>query len=323
MVRKLLSLNALKAFEAAARHQSFVKAAGELGVTHAAVSRHIRHLESQMRIALFERTGRGVVLTEAGAGLARDVSRGFDALASATARFTRQSRPRQKLTITCDVPFAMQWLVGRLGEFTARHPAVDIIVDPTHRLVDFAKEGVDLGIRHGQGAWPGMDAEKLADAHIIAVCSPSFQARHGVRRVRDVDGRHLIQEQDRQYWQIWLSAAGAGGDVVPSGPTLLADLAIAAAQAGQGYALSDVLTAADALAAGRLVRPFPTVVVHKGYHLVWPQGRKLSRPAQAFRSWLTERIAATLADTPPSSPRRDHGAAAASGAKRTRKPPTA
>lgn len=294
MVRKLPSLNALKAFEAAARHQSLVKAAGELNVTHAAISRQVRELERAMRVALFQRTGRGVVLTEAGAGLARELTRGLDILASATGRFARTPRGRQKLAITSDVPFAMMWLVPRLGEFTSRHPGIDLVLDPTHRVVDLAKEEIDLGIRYGEGHWRDVDAVKLADVGLTAVCSPALLKREPLTTPDQLRPERLIQEQDRCHWTAWLEAAGISGKVAPRGPTLLADIALGAADAGHGFALTDRLIAADALAAGRLVAPFDVTVTCHAYFLVSPKGKKLSKPTRDFRGWLIDSVQATL-----------------------------
>lgn len=296
MVRKLPPLNALKAFEAAARHQSLVRAAAELNVTHAAISRHVSHLERTMGVVLFERTGRGVVLTEAGAGLARELTKGFDVLASAASRFSRASRQRRRLLITSDVPFAISWLVPRLGDFASRHPNIDIVLDPTHRVVDLAKEEVDLGIRYGAGSWAGTDAIKLADVELIVVCSPALLKRHPVRSAARLPAALLIQEQDRCHWTTWLDAAGAKGAVEPRGPTLLADSALAAAEAGHGFVLTDRIVAADALKAGRLVTPIDIAVRHNGYYLVSPAGKKPSKPASDFRVWLTKETDKTLAE---------------------------
>lgn len=292
MARKLPPLNALKAFEAAARHQSLVKAAAELNVTHAAISRQVRNLETTLRVVLFERTGRGLVLTEAGAGLARELSRGFDVLAAATARFHKAPRTRTRLRVTCEVLFAMMWLVPRLGAFTARHANVELVLDPTPRLVDFTREEVDLGVRYGAGRWPGVETVKLADAELIVVCAPELMKRDGVHTPADLPPAKLIQEQDRGYWTLWLEAAGVADRVEPRGPTLLADLAIGAALAGQGYVVADTFLAADALKAGRLVAPFHLKVLQNSYYLVFAEGKRLSRPARDFRDWLVREATA-------------------------------
>lgn len=292
MARKLPPLNALKAFEAAARLSSFSRAALELNVTHAAISRHIRALEAEFRTPLFERTGRGVALTEAGQSLAIELTKGFDLIAAASARFARPTRRRRQLVVTSDVSFATLWLVPRLGKFTALNPGIDIVLDPCYRLVDFAKEDVDLGIRCGSGVWPGVEASKLSDASLMLVSSPKFLVDHSLSTPGDLDGSFLIQETQKCYWDAWLEAAGIAGRVTPSGPTLNGDLALAAAEAGQGLALADEIQAGDAIAAGRLVRPFNVAASSNGYYLVRRAGSKMSDAAAAFEGWLVTELKA-------------------------------
>ncbi|MEQ1715932.1 MAG: transcriptional regulator GcvA [Hyphomicrobium sp.] len=342
MNRKLPPLNALRAFEAAARHESLTRAAAELNVTHAAISRHVRDLEQVLRVRLFERTGRGVILTEPGRTLVKDLTQAFDLLASAAARFARPGR-RRRLTITSDPPFAAFWLVPRLSRFTLAHPGIDLVLDPSPRIVDFDKEDADIGIRFGAGFWRGVEAEKLADAALTVVCSPMLIAARPLASPAALPPGALIQELDRSYWRMWLEAAGVGDRIVPSGPTLLADLTLSAAEAGQGFALSDRLLAAEALAANRLVCPFDISVPLNAYYLVHRQGALLSKAAADFRRWMLiemQRTQVTLAALDrsaisvrqktaaprkgPSAPksRRPQGTTAVSGTKRTRNPPT-
>ena len=292
MSRSLPPLNALKAFEAAARHESLTLAARELNVAHAAVSRHIRTLEAQLGIALFERTGRGVLLTSQGRELARNLKQAFDLIASATARFDRSPRRRQRLSLTCDVAFATHWLVPRLGDFISAYPTAEIVLDPSHRLVDFNKEDVDLGIRYGAGNWPNVATEKLADAHTTVVCHPRFLNARSITSPSDLKPETLMQEQDWQFWPQWFEAANTP-NLVPSGPMLLHDLTLTAATAGQGFALADTIVSADAVTAGRLVRPFATTIAPYGYYLVSRLGKKPSKISSAFRSWLKAEIAKT------------------------------
>ncbi len=294
MVRKLPPLNALKAFEAAARHESLTRAASELNVTHAAISRHIRGLELAMRVTLFERTGRGVVLTEAGSALSRDLTKAFDLLANATARFSRPTRRRQRLAISSDLPFATYWLVPRLGRFTSTHPNIDLVLDPSHRVVDLSKEDFDLAIRYGGGNWRGVEAEKLSDANLTVVCSPRLVKGRKFKAPSELPAEEMIQEQDRAFWRIWLDAAGAAPKLVPSGPTLLADLTISAAIAGQGFALADRVLAADAVLSTQLVAPFELSIACNGYYLVNAAGKPPSKPLADFRRWIKDEMAETL-----------------------------
>jgi LysR family transcriptional regulator, glycine cleavage system transcriptional activator len=194
------------------------------------------------------------------------------------------------LIVTSDLSFATLWLVPRLGKFRALHPGIDLVLDPSHRLVDFSKEDVDLGIRYGNGAWIGVDAKKLVDAELTLVCSPKFLAGNPLSQPADLDGGLLIQETAKECWEAWLEAAGILDRVVPSGPTLNGDLAIAAAEAGQGFALADQIQVGDALVAKRLVRPFDITTSRQGYYLVRGAGAKTSDAAAAFEGWLIDEL---------------------------------
>lgn len=285
MARRLPSLNGLRAFEAAARHASFTLAACELNVSHAAISRHIRELEGWLGVKLFHRTGRGVELTEAASALMPELTAAFDQLAGAIAPYTAPAR-RSQLVISSEVPFAALWLVPRLGAFTALYPDTDLVVDADNRLVDFAKEDVDLGIRYGGGTWKGVEAVLLAETYVSAVCSPQLLAAKKIRTPADLAGATLIQEDTKQHWRDWLHAAGVSKSVEPNGPVLKGHLAIAAAEAGQGFTLADAVMAGDAVAAGRLVRPFDIMVRHQSYYLVSGTGQPRCQLAQAFRDWI-------------------------------------
>jgi LysR family transcriptional regulator, glycine cleavage system transcriptional activator len=290
LARRLPSLNALRAFETAARHVSFSLAAAELNVSHAAISRHIRELEAWFGIKFFHRTGRGVELTDAGETFARDLTPAFDALVQATERFATP-RNRRQLVISCEVPFAALWLVPRLGRFTSENPDIDLVLDPTNRLVDFSKNEADLGIRYGQGTWRDVVAAKLCESNVSPVCSPALLKRSAITSPRDLAAATLLQEDTKKHWCDWLAAAGAGADITPSGPTLKGHLAIAAAEAGQGFALADDIQAGDAIRAKRLVRPFGVTIRHQAYYLVRGAQTKESKASAAFRQWLIAEIA--------------------------------
>lgn len=290
MVRKLPPLNALKAFEAAARLSSFSRAAGELNVTHGAISRHVRSLEEEFRTPLFERTGRGVELTEAGLSLAQSLTKSFDLIAAASSQFARPSRRRRRLVVTSDVSFAALWLAPRIAKLTSLHPGIDLVVDPSHRLVDFGKEDVDLGVRYGFGEWDGVDARKLVESQLMLVCSPAYLRAHPLSAASDLDPSLLIRETAKECWEAWLTAAGIIETIVPSGPTLNGDLAIAAAEAGQGFAIADQIQAGDALRAKRLVSPLDVVASRASYYLVRRAGAKKSEVAEVFETWVRDEL---------------------------------
>jgi LysR family transcriptional regulator, glycine cleavage system transcriptional activator len=272
---------------------SFTLAAAELNVTHAAISRHIRELEAWLGAKLFHRTGRGVELTEAGEAYARDLTPAFDALAQATQRFALP-RGRDQLVISSEVPFAALWLVPRLGRFTSLHPGIDLVLDPSDRLVDFLKNEADLGIRYGLGKWRDVEAVKLIESNFSPVCSPAFLKAHAIASPSDLARATLLQEDTKQHWIDWIAAAGVSGIVSATGPTLKGHLALAAAEAGQGFALADDITAGDALLAKRLVRPFDISVRHHTYYLVRGVGVKECKSATAFHAWLTAELVASV-----------------------------
>lgn len=324
MRRTLPPLNALKAFEAAARHESFTLAAAELNVTHAAVSRHIRDLETWIGAKLFTRTGRGVELTERGAAYAQELTRSFDILTDATEQASARRRKRQqKLAVTVEPSFAALWLIPRLGRFTAANPDIEIVIDSSNRLVDFARGDADVGIRYGAGSWPGVAADLLVRTSITPVCSPALLRATQVRKPADLPPSLLLQEESRRYWTEWLEAAGVAGRIAPEGPLLGLHLTVPAAEAGQGFALADEIIAGDALVGGRLVRPFATVVKKYGFYVVRGAAAKETRAMSALKRWLEAEIAATLAAVAALSAQPGEATPPAKGvqpAKRTRKP---
>ena len=295
MARNLPPLNAMKAFEAAARHESFTSAAMELNVTHAAVSRHIRELESWLGTKLFVRTGRGVELTERGKGYVSELTRAFDILAAATESVSvRRRRRRQQLAVSVEPSFAALWLVPRLGRFTAANPDIELAIDSTNRLVDFSRNEADVGVRFGRGVWSNVTAEKLTGANLSPVCSPALLRATDIRTPAELPPGQLLQDESRRYWIEWLTVAGVADRVAPEGPTLGLHLTVPAAEAGQGFALADEIIAADALVGGRLVRPFEVAVAAYGYYFVRGADRKETRAMVAFRVWLAAEIAQTL-----------------------------
>jgi LysR family glycine cleavage system transcriptional activator len=172
-----------------------------------------------------------------------------------------------------------------------KHAEIDLELDPTNRLVDFGTEKVDLGIRYGDGAWPDVTAIKLTDSEFTPVCSPALLKKSKVHSPRDLVHVTLLQEHVKENWRDWLEAAGVADLVSPAGPVLKGHLVIAAAEAGQGFALADAIQVGDALLAKRLVRPFDIVVRHHAYYLVRRAGSKEGKAAAAFRAWLEAEIA--------------------------------
>jgi LysR family glycine cleavage system transcriptional activator len=294
MARRLPSLNALRAFEAAARHESFTDAAGELFVTHAAISRHIRDLEEWLGVELFRRTGRGVELTEAGARYGRDLTPLFDGLAETTRRVMQQGQTR-RLAVTVEPGFASRWLVPRLGRFSAANPDIELAVDPDPKVVSFHEGDFELGIRSGNGTWPEVDSTLIAPFIVFPVCAPALLAGRTLKSPEELAGFTLLHTYSREWWADLLREAKVTGVDAWRGPMFQNHLAIEAAEAGQGFALGDQVVTTDALVEGWLVKPFAIEIKEPGgYHLVRGKGTRESAPARAFREWLAIEMADTM-----------------------------
>jgi len=292
MPRRLPPLNALRAFEAAARHESFAGAAAELRVDHAAISRHVRSLEGRLGVTLFRRAKRGVELTPAGRQYLQAVSAAFDDIAAATDAL---ARPRHaQIRVSVEPAFAGKWLIHRLGRFHADHPDLDVVLDSTSRLVDLMRDEADLAIRYGQGGWPGLRQELLAASRLYPVGRPELRGRRRTAlQPEELRAFVLLHEDDGHLWRRWFAAAGITDVNVSRGPRILETaLAIDAAIAGQGVALADDVLIAGDLAAGRLAKLCDIPLVDSGYYLVGLPGALRRRPNAAFRDWLLSETAA-------------------------------
>jgi LysR family glycine cleavage system transcriptional activator len=295
MARRLPSLNALRAFEAAARHLSFSRAADELSVTHAAVSHQIKALEADLGVSLFRRITRGVRLTEAGQAYLPVLRDAFDAIAETTARL-RADEESGLLTVATTPSFAARWLVPRLGGFYADHPEIDVRLYPSIELIDFARDDVDIAVRFGRGDWSGVRAEHLLCLDMFPVCSPALLDRpHPLRTPEDLRNHTLLHEDVREDWRRWLLAAGIEDIDFARGPMFHdTSLLLQAAVAGLGVAIAHSALVNDDLAAGRLVRPFETrLATDVGFYVVCPEGAVARPKVRAFRDWLFEAAAKT------------------------------
>lgn len=286
MARRLPSLNALKAFEAAARNVSFTDAAAELFVTHAAISRHIRELEEYLGTDLFNRTGRGVELTDAGRRFGETLTPLFDQLADA-AREAAAGGTTRTLKLSVEPAIASRWLVARLGKFNALHPDIELSIDPSSHLIDFYADDFDVAIRYGLGNWDDVEMAKLSDVVVFPVCAPEMiEGRTGLKPT-DLTEFTLLHENRKSWWAEWLTSAGVEGQMDWRGTVFQNHLAIEAAEAAQGFALGDQLLCTDSLVEGWLTRPFAIDMKdHGSYWLVRKKGSKESVTVRAFREWL-------------------------------------
>ena len=242
MPRRLPQLSALRAFEAAARHVSFTRAAEELSVTQGAVSHQVKALESELGIKFFNRERQRLNITEAGREYLAVVRDALDRIANGTERLV-QRQSSGMLTVSTSPDFAAKWLVHRLGRFAEVHPEIDLRVSATMHHVDFASEDVDIAVRHGDGHWPGLHVTRLCSEHLFAVCSPTLASKLG--RPADVLKMPLLHLEERTAWFAWLDAAGVSGTDAIHGPILnRASMLIDAAVDGQGMALARTTLAA-------------------------------------------------------------------------------
>ncbi|MGH6932317.1 MAG: transcriptional regulator GcvA [Dongiaceae bacterium] len=300
MARKLPPLNALKAFEAAARHLSFSRAAEELNVTQAAISHQVKALEEFLGTALFQRRNKAVLLTEAGQLCLPGLRDGFDRLADAVARI-RARENENVLSVTTTPSFAAKWLVPRLGRLGKAHPDLEVRIDSSTHVIDLTREPLDLAIRYGAGVYAGLQSDPLLRIESYPVCSPRLLERgHPLREPGDLRHYTLLHtewlsgEGNSTDWRMWLLAAGIRDIEWNRGPQFNDDsVAIQAAIEGQGVLLGNSPLVDADLAAGRLVRPFSLGLAERfGYHLVYlPAALKRPR-VKAFRDWILAEVKA-------------------------------
>jgi len=288
MRHRLPSLNALKAFEATARQGSFTKAADELCVTQGAVSQQVKGLEAELGVRLFRRERQRLVITDAGRTYLEVVRDAFDRLALGTDRLV-QRKAFGTLTVSTSPNFAAKWLVPRLGRFAEDHPEIVLSVSASIEHVDFAREDVDVAVRHGNGRWPGMHVTRLCAEELFPVCSPQLMKyRDSLCSLSDIAQHALIHVDDTSAWSDWLKRMGMDGVDAERGVTLnQASMAIDAAIAGQGIALARTALAVRDLLAERLVRPFAeSVEAPFAYWVVCPASTADLPKISIFREWL-------------------------------------
>ena len=288
MSRRLPSLNALRAFEAAARHLSFTRAAEELHVTQAAVSHQIKSLEEDLGIPVFRRLNRALILTSAGKALHPSISEAMAIMTSAVDSLHHQDHAGE-LTVTTMDSFAATWLVPRLGRFRKSSPGIDVRISTSDESVDFARVNVDLAIRYGAGNWPGLSVERLMTEEVFPVCAPALlQAGPPLNCPADLKNHTLLHDDLREDWRMWLMATGQGDIDASKGPGYQhSNLVLLAAEQGDGVALARSVLVKGALDAGRLVKPFDIALPGEyAYYMVCPHAN-LKRPkVKAFRKWL-------------------------------------
>lgn len=293
--RRLVHLNALRAFEAAARHVSFVAAADELNVTPSAISQQIRTLEEYIGATLFVRSKVGVALTPLAREAYPEIRDGLEQLAAGLSKL-RGSGEDRLVTMTAPPSFAAKWLLPRIEDFREKHPQFDIRLDTTDRLVDFAAEGIDVGVRYGLGGYVGLQAVKLFDEEVFPVCSPALADQEPRAGAAWLSRMTLIHDSTSDFdvsfptWRSWLLAHGMAGVDHTRGLRMNSSvLAVQAAIDGQGVALARSVIVKSDIEARRLVKPFDYVDATKcAYYVVYLMQAAGSRKVQVVRDWLLE-----------------------------------
>ncbi len=293
-MRRLPSLNGLRAFEAAARHLSFTRAAEELFVTPAAVSQQVKSLEDNLGLPLFQRLNRRLALTEAGRALLPGLSDGLDRMAGAVSRVRAEAEGGQ-LTVTVGPGFAAHWLLPRLERFHDRYPELDVRISASSQMLDFSDGEIDVGIRYGPGVYEGLTSEKLLSEQIAPLCSPRLmQGRHPLRTPDDLRHHQLLHSTHHRLdetpidWASWLTARGVTGVDARHGMSFDSPVtAMQAAIQGHGVMLGQVTIACEDIEAGRLIIPFDDRIRSSfAYWLVYPPERLRWQKVRAFRDWI-------------------------------------
>ena len=315
MTRQLPPLNALRAFETAARHMSFTQAADELHVTPAAISHQVKALEEYLGIQLFRRLTRGIRLTDAGQAALPGLRESFDGLAAAVMQL-RGAEESGVLNVSSLHSFAAKWLIHRIDQFSSDHPDIDARISASTGLVDFARDDVDLAIRYGLGDYPGLRVELLMKEELFPVCSPKLLEGTNPLKAPDDLRHHSLLHDDsfnqfyhEQFektfhgsfpdWSTWLSAAGVH-EIDSSHGTAMSPsyTVIQAAIEGQGVALGRSVLVGDDLATGVLVKPFElSLPLDFAYYLVYPETAADRPKIAAFRAWIMEEAGRQQAPT--------------------------
>jgi LysR family glycine cleavage system transcriptional activator len=291
---RLPTFQQLRAFEAAARHENFSRAADELHLTHGAISHQVRALEQELGTPLFVRNGRHVKVTPDGLKFAQVLAKAFGDIA-AGADALRPGRGTQRLTVSAIPSFAARWLAPRLAQFIERHPDVEVLLQASGHLQDLEREGIDVGIRFGRGQYPGMVVDRLmGDIHYPAV-SPHYRGGALPQTPAELAQATLLRSNEP--WLPWFRAAGLAL-AEPAGGVMFEDLSmlIRSAVDGDGVALVRHVVAMQEIASGQLVRLFDIAAPSPhDYYFVCPPGAAEKPQVRAFRAWMLAEMAAFTA----------------------------
>lgn len=297
MDRAQLPLNALRAFDAAARHLNFTRAAIELCVSQGAVSHQVAQLERRLGTRLFHRLPRGLALTDEGQALVPVVADAFDRVAATLDQYS-DGRFREVLKVGVVGTFATGWLLPRLDAFARAYPGIDLRISTNNNRVDLAGEALDFAIRFGDGAWHGIHAQPLLAAPLTPLCAPVIAAR--LKTPADLIPERLLRTYRADEWALWFAAAGVPAPMLRGPMFDSSALMASAAAAGQGIALAPPAMFTRELAAELLVQPFEVEINAGRYWLTRLMSRAESDAMARFRGWLTDEMASAATSAPPS-----------------------
>lgn len=292
MARRLPPLNALKAFDAAARHLSFTKAAEELFVTQAAVSHQIKSLEGFLSVKLFLRRNRTLLLTEEGQAYYLDLKDIFQSLQDATEKLLSRGS-KGAITVATPPSFASQWLVPRISQFSALYPDIDVRIKAVDEDEGFLTDDIDIAMYLGRGRWSGVHAEKFQSEYLTPMCSPMLlQTGAPLRTLADLKNHVLLHDTGRAVWSDWLKEFKVANVNVNQGPVFSHSmLVLQAAALGQGVVLGNTMLARPELEAGRLVMPFAERVETKiSYYIVTDPNPIDAGKIDAFKEWMLAQV---------------------------------
>ena len=290
MVRPYLPLNALRAFEAAARHLSFTRAAIELNVTQAAVSHQVKLLEQRLGVTLFRRLPRGLMITEEGLALLPALQDSFDRMAAMLERF-EDGHVREVLTLGAVGTLAVGWLLPRLADFREKYPFIDLRLSTNNNRVDIAAEGLDYTIKFGNGAWHDIEAEALFEAPLSVLSIPSIARQ--LKAPEDVAHQTLLRSYRADEWPSWFEAAGVSPPPIRGMVFDSSVLMVEAALQGAGVALAPPLMFSRQFAAGMIEQPFNITISKGSYWLTRLKSRSVTPAMEMFRNWLAGMAAET------------------------------
>ena len=298
MARRLPPLNALKAFETAARHLSFTKAAEEMYVTQAAISHQIKALEDHLGLKLFMRKNRSLLLTEEGQSYFLDIKEIFLQLHESTEKLLARGA-KGSLTVSLQPSFAIQWLVPRLNQFSEQHPDIDVRIKAVDLDEGSLTDDVDVAIYYGRGSWRNLHADKLHTEYLLPVCSPLLlNSSKPLQEPTDLQYHNLLHDGSRRAWKAWFTTQNFKHFNVNQGPIFShSSMVLQAAIHGQGVALAHNVLARPDINSGRLIVPFNHVLISKdAYYLVCRESQTELGKITAFRQWMTQMVEAEQAE---------------------------